>query len=221
MTYPPHALVQFGGTLTPLTGQSEIWTCGVRVTKAVVGGGGGFLDDPQGYANSLVTPLKTWFASAADLANDATLTWVKVNNINAAGKYNDPVTHRADIPPQVGSGIPKAPQFCCIALTLETGFLRGPAHRGRIYLPNYVYSFTGSQTSAANVALVLAAGKRLMQTLQTPGGGATPASTPVVVSKLGSGAVRPITGLSVDNIYDYISRRKDRLTSTRTSGPAY
>lgn len=221
MGFLPHALVQFGGTLAALSGPSEIWSCGIRVTKPVPGGGGGYLDDPQAVANALAGPLATWFGTAANgMSADASLKFLKVNNIDPNGHYADSSTHQAASITRSGGGTPVAPSFCSIALTLESNVSRGHAHRGRIYLPNYCYTPIGAQISSADVAKVLAAGKALLTLLQSPVAGSV-LTTPVICSKLGAGTTRVIDHLSVDNVYDYQSRRKDRLSATRTTGSAY
>lgn len=220
MPYPPHALVQFGGELGQLSGPPEIWSCGIRVVAFSAGGGAAYLSDPQAYATALGAKLVPWFSANTQIPLKAVLTFLKVNNIAPDGKYVDPITHQASIGRTAGGGgAAGAPAFCSVALTLETGVTRGHASRGRIYLPNYVPVPTGCQISAGDVTTALTQGKNLLNAISTAVIG-TGGAVPIVASKLGTGAWRQVTALSVDNIYDYQSRRKDRAQSTRTTGPA-
>lgn len=181
------------------------------------------MDAPQTYCDHLATALVTKFAGWGGIPANATLEWVKVNNIAPNGKYADAVTHSTGVAvtPGAAGNVQKAPSFCSIAVTLETGILRGHAARGRIYLPNYGYAPNGSMIAQADVNNVLAIAKSLLTTLQGPVNAATPEAIPCVVSKLGAGTARVITGVSVDNVYDVQRKRKDRDQRTRTAGPAY
>lgn len=214
MTFPKHALIQFGGTLAELSGPKEVWACGVRV---YTGAPAGFwLNDPQAYANKIATPLRTWFQLTANgMVSSASIEWVKVNNIRPDGKYNDATTHQAAITAGNGGNPPiGVPSFCSVATTWETGLTRGLAHRGRVYLPNYMFSATGSQIPSASVDQVVAAGKALLNIINSNTDGTTLVQ-PIVVSSVGAGATNLITGVSADNVYDVQRRRKNRLTATR------
>lgn len=219
MVYPAHALLQFGGSLTQLSGKSEIWTTGIRIAQGS-GGNFGFLDDPQAWVTAFAVKLRTWFQLTANgMASSAKLEWVKCNNIRPDGTYKDAITHQATVTPTAGGAATVGvPSYCSVAITLETGLVRGLAARGRIYLPNYTYVATGAQISAGDVTAVLGAGKNLMDAILTTSI-ASAVVGPVVASKVGTGAIRSLTGLSVDNIYDVQRRRKNRAQSTRTNGP--
>lgn len=217
MAFPPHTLVQFGGHLSTLSGPSEIWACGLRVYTGIPAGN--YVANPQGYADAIAPKLKTWFTTLANgFPSTASLEWVKVNSISPTGHYVDATTHQTAITSANG-GVSTGtntvmPSFCSVALTLETGLTRGHAHRGRLYLPNYSYKATGAQISGSDATAVANAGKALLNVINTTSDGAT-LVRPIVASKFG--VSNEVTGVSVDNIYDVQRRRKNRLTSTRTT----
>jgi hypothetical protein len=195
----------------------------MRVASGTTGGGvSAFVADPDAYLAAILTPLKTWFGAVGNKINSgATLTYVKCNNIGPDGKYNSPTTHQVATSQTGGAGSPVTPAFCCVAFTWETGLLRGPAHRGRMYTPNSGWSVTlgTSQISTADMNSAASSGKSLLQALQyAPGGGAA-AVVPVVASK--TGALHLVTGCSVDNIMDVQRRRKNHLAATRSATVAF
>lgn len=217
MAFPNHALIQFGGHLLAQSGTSEIWTCGIRVVRD--SSSGGYLATPQLLATNLAGPLKNWFTSAGSgMHQSASLEFVKVNNIDPAGHYVDSVTHSATITTANGAGaLTSLPVFLSLCATLETGVARGDAHRGRIYLPNATKPCTlGSQISIADRNSAASAVAGLLTAINT-----TVAESPTfrptlaVVSK--KGTWRPIIGVSVNDVYDYQSRRKNRTSGTRSA----
>lgn len=216
MTFPKHALVQFGGDLDTNSGPKEQWACGIRVYTGIPAGE--YLAQPQAYASALAGKLVSYFlASANGMANTAHLNFVKVNNIGPDGRYVDAVTHQAAIGNTSGGAVGiGAPSFCSVAMTWETGVSRGHAHRGRIYMPNYSYTPVGAQISTANATSVAQAGAALLNIINSTLDSGT-LVRPIVVSSLGAGLRREITGVSADNIYDVQRRRKNRLTSTRNT----
>lgn len=224
MPYAPHALVQFGGALASVSGPSEQWSCTVRVWQESTPGSGtgGFLTDPAGYLAAIVTPLQNWITTSTNkVPGDVTLTYIKANNINSAGHYNEPTTHQiaaSALGAAVAQGVPA---FCCVAFTWETGLARGKAHRGRVYTPNYGYKVqAGSQLGSTDASAAAQSGKNLLTALTQ--NVLTPTAyrvAPVVASS--SGAINRVTGVSVDNIYDVQRRRKNHLTGTRSATLAF
>lgn len=209
-------MIQFGGSLNSLSGPKEQWACGVRVYTGDPAGD--YLQNPQAYADALGPKLATWFGTAANgFPSAAALEFVKVNNIDGAGHYVDGKTHQAALNASgAANPIQLSPAFTCVAITWETGITRGHASRGRIYPPNYIYAPVGSQISATDVTKVVNCGKALLGIINSTLDGTT-LVRPVVVSSIGAGAIREITGVSVDNVYDVQRRRKNRLAATRTT----
>lgn len=216
MTWPKHTLIQFGGKLTSAYGANEIWSCGLRV---YTGSPAGFyVHDPAEYATRIGPALATWFADGGRMARTATLDVVKVNNIGPDGHYVDPVTHQFNVPGSVaGAAAAAAPSFCSVAVTWETGLSRGHAHRGRMFLPNYIFPPSGAFVDASSAAGVIATGMALLSAVNATEDSAGTLVRPIVVSSIGAGTTNEITAVSADNVYDYQSRRKNRLVSTRSS----
>lgn len=217
MTYIKHAKAEFGGSLLSSVGGAEIWACTLALHTGQPAGY--WLANPQSYANLVGPLLKAWFIDPANtLPSNAQLEYLKVNNIDAAGHYAEPVTHQYLVTGTVKGPTPaNLPSFCSVCTTWETGNKRGPAHRGRMFLPNYTYSADGSFLQAAIPPLVVATGKKLLSVFlqNEPTGGLL--VRPCVVSKIGTGALQEINGVSCDNIYDFQSRRKNRLNGLRTT----
>jgi hypothetical protein len=127
-----HVYVQWGGKLPG----SESWSCGVRLRKksGVVQSG-----EAANMLPGLVTALTAFHSSGStNLGTGAKLSFVKSNAISMDGHYMDPAgsneTVVADVP---GGGTSQQtfPNQVALAVTLTTGFSRGPAHKGRFYLP--------------------------------------------------------------------------------------
>jgi hypothetical protein len=181
MAFTPHTLVAFGGKLTNNTSPDQ-WQCGVRL--AILDPDGiswrAGLSDPQVYLNALHAPLLTWFQRAlvttagsefATLRADAYLDWVKVNNIDALGRYADPTTtHRWDYNGTSGGGgsVNIIPPFVTAAVSLTTALARGRGHRGRIYLPFSIPLSTTGYLTAATQAGCNGTVKALLNVLKAP-----------------------------------------------------
>lgn len=128
----PHVYVQWGGKLPG----NEEWSCGFRLRKKTgvvqIGDGGTMLP-------GLVTALTAFHSSGVtNIGTGAKLQFVKANAISVNGHYMDPNSTNqqivADVP---GGGTTQQtfPNQIALAVTLTTGFTRGPAHKGRFYLP--------------------------------------------------------------------------------------
>lgn len=221
MAYPEHTLVTFGGTMTELAANDEIFQCGVR--GIYTGGGPVPEGDLQDLADKVLNGVSgtggglsgIWAAANGFIANTAKLAWVKAVNIAPDGSYSsEPAI--SQITPLAGGTAPALPSFCCIALSWSTGKTLGKAVRGRLYPPNFGAPFSGgSFTTAAAVTSLLAWQKNLYIALNNA---LSPAAfIPHVVSK--SGELNPITGCRVGNVIDTQRRRKDATPETYQTGP--
>lgn len=214
MAYTPHVLVAFGGSWQ--TSPSEIWECTVRVDAD---GGGGLTIDPDAYLADIAPHLATWFGTSGTNMNHwATLKWVKANHIAADGTYVDATTtHVHDFAPAVaGAGVGQGLGYISLAYTWETAVARGPAHRGRIYPPNFFGTDSGPfSVSAGSRDANAVNGAGLLAILKNSAGANGTKGTPVVASKIG-GAIHPITGCTSDDAYDVQRRRKNRIPVTRS-----
>jgi hypothetical protein len=180
--------------------------------------------DPDGYLADIHGPLGTWFgAVGTKMSSTSNLKWVKANHIGADGLYVDSTTsYTYDYGTPIPGGVAQSmPGFCTLAYTWETGVLRGPGHRGRIYPPNCVYApataFTVGASQRDNNA---ANGAGLLAVLKNTGGVDGRRGTPCVASKV-NGAVTPITGCSSDDVMDVQRRRKNRVKPTRSAVVAF
>lgn len=227
MAYKPHALVSFGGTLgAGLTADS--WQCGVRVcalaqpTTQTLGG-------PDLYLAAIQTAVGNWFAGAQvntvgsesqAMRQDATLQWLKVNNIDAAGRYQDrSKTNVYFYPtPFIGPGLSGIPPFVTLAVSMTTAKSRGPGHRGRIYLPFNIPA-NGSNVYGGVIQAFGRKVKSLLSILEgTPdGGSAGGAAVRAVVASKVDASLNPITGVAIGNIYDVQRRRKEQAEETYTA----
>lgn len=235
MAYTPHTLLTFGGTMGS-GGDAETWQAGIRLGMA---GGAPFspLADLTGYASSITGGLTAaWHtaggASAAQEgfpASWAPMTWFKVANIGADGKYSGATdTHGGPNPVittfanQTGvSTVGGAPPFCTLAVSFHTDAPTKYARHGRIYAPLTVVVASGS-SRASNTAVSNAAawGGVLLTAIAKPvsTGANTGAIRPVVASRHG-GEIFQITQIRVGNVIDVQRRRKKSLREAYTLAP--
>lgn len=148
----PHIYVQWGGKLPG----NEEWSCGFRLRRktGVVQSGEGLNVLP-----GLATAITAFHGSGnTNIGTGAKLQYVKANAISVDGHYMDPNGSNqqilADIP---GGGTSQQtfPNQIALAVTLTTGFTRGPAHKGRFFLPlpNGSIDTNGLMTASAAIAI--------------------------------------------------------------------
>lgn len=214
MAYAPHVLAAFGGNLP----NGDIWQCGVRLKTAT-----GQLDeaDVDQYMEAMATQLATWFGTASTgIAATTQLTYLKLNNIGADGKYPPGVaTHQHDFNPVVVGGQTLAiPAITSVCLSWTTDVKRGPGAHGRVYVPNLGYA-PASTGKVGNTAITngVAAAQGLLDAVslyQNPG--ALGRLIPVVASKVNA-TLTAITGVRVGDEYDVQRRRKNAAPEVYTS----
>lgn len=218
--YTPHTLLEFGGRLAEGGSYGEIWSCGIRCfdhnLQAPVPDA-----DIEDWIDWYAPKLSDWYTAAPNkMSTNAELSYIKINNIGADGKYaNAGNTHVYDYPAgRVGAAPATAPNFLSVAWTWETGRQRGRAHRGRMYPPNPTWAFTGAILSAADALANANVGQRLWHDVLYTGrsAGFEDYLEPQVFSKLDA-SHHPITGVSCDNVYDVQRRRKNQAPKTRTA----
>jgi len=127
-----HLYVQWGGKLPG----GETWSCGFRMWKA---GGSGEAD-----ASAKLVPVSAALSAfhsrpTTHINAKAKLSFVRVTAIGVDGKYIGQGSVEAlfaDVPGGNtvinGTSFPNQVAHC---VSLTTGYSRGPAHRGRFYLP--------------------------------------------------------------------------------------
>lgn len=219
-----HVLLQWGG---PLPGLEE-WSCSLRFCEQSSAGG---LEVPpqaevkswlEGSVQEAVLAYHT--RSSTRIHTNAKLAYAKLNRIDVEGHYMDSTTNEvifADISGgNSDTGSQSLPNQCALAVSLTTGFSRGPAHRGRFYLPlPSVYMEDGSGAIVPNhVADIVASTKTFLEALADVPGLDSPVSlTPSVMSrKAGAAANRPITGVEIGRIIDTQRRRRRSLSEAPT-----
>lgn len=228
MTFSPHTLVAFGGTVGSAPYQ-DVWQCGIRLVAHdyVVGGSGGPLNDPASYLGAITSPLNSWWstpvtstANWGTLRNDAKLSWVKVNNIAPSGKYADPanVHTYTYASPASGNGTPQMPPMITIAASFSTDRARGRASKGRIYLPLAPGWVSTPYIAPNDQANILAKVQALLHIFTSTSTTLDATPRPAVCSKL-DGSVGIINGIRIGNVVDTQRRRKNAFAESYSVGP--
>lgn len=200
-----HTYLTWGGKLPG----NEGWSCSMRFAGI---GGGELINDPAWLA-SAKTAIQTFHAAAlTGISPMAKLSFVKAQVIKVDGHYKF-LTPNEIVVADVGGGHgtlgPSHPLQVALAVSLTTGFSRGPAHRGRFYvpLPNQLPASDGliSTVDSGNV-------KTTATTLLNALNAITPNLQAAVFSrKLGAPAHRLVTAISVGRALDTQRRRRKKL----------
>jgi len=219
MSYQPHSLVAFGGTLRTVAAGDEIWESTMRLYGGPFGTPSTSMDDAEceEYLGLIATPLATWFSAVnTSVATSTLLNYVKCNPIGADGKYagTSAHTHVYSSPP-AGNGSGVLPSFCSIVYSWRSspGPSVGAATRGRMYLPNCAIPLsagTASITSANQSTAATQAAALIALLTRTLGDGLL--VTPAIMSK--SGPAHQIRSVLVGNVIDLQRRRKNRVRET-------
>lgn len=214
----PHVQIQWGGKLPG----GEEWSCSLRcaaqVTGDVIAPVPPQFEIAQWTAGSLKNAVLAFHTRPTSrIAPFVRLSFVKANRIGEDGLYMDQTTNEyvfADVP-AAGLGNASLPNQCTIAVSTTTGFSRGPAHRGRFYLP------TPSVTLDPNTGLVpegevdvlRGSVKTFLEDIADVPLIDSPVSlTPMVMSrKAGAAAHRKITGVEIGRVIDTQRRRRKSL----------
>lgn len=210
MAYAPgpfdsaHYYIQWGGKLPG----GESWSCGVRMYSTVAGP----IVNDVAVLNGAKTAIQTYHTSTtAYIAGAAKLSFVKANVIGTDGHYQDLATQEAvlaDIPGG-GAATPPHPNQIALAISLVTGFTRGPAHRGRFYMPLPMFlPAADGLISASDRDYAKGAAQGLLTQLN-----AITANLKVGVfsRKLGAAGHRAVTGIEVGRVLDTQRRRRRSL----------
>lgn len=211
MSYTPgpfdsgHIYVQWGGKLPG----AEQWSCGLRL----YGPSATAIADAASLADDMVGPITAYHTSTtAYIAGAAKLSFVKTNAIGTDGHYMSSLTNEQVVADVAGGGaaIPPHPNQVALAISLTTGFSRGPAHRGRFYMPLPMF-LPGADglISVSDRNYAQAAAQALVTGIN-----ATNSSWKVGVfsRKAGAAAHRPVTGVAVGRALDTQRRRRRSLT---------
>lgn len=223
MSYTPgpfataHVLIQWGGKLPG----GEQWSCSIRCAEqehiagsTTVPSADSVASWNDGAIKDAVLAFHTRPESHINAA--ALLSFVKANRIDLDGKYMDPTTSDYTFSDVAGGGGTNnlVPNQVALAVSLLTGYSRGPAHRGRFFLPLPAMALgTDGRFSAALATETAGSVKTFLEALaDTPGIDAPNSLTPMVMSrKSGAPAQRKITGAAVGRVLDTQRRRRKSL----------
>lgn len=205
-----HVYLNWGGKLPG----DEEWSCGVRLMKPA-----GAITNAE-----VIAALPAWSTALTDfhtaggtkISPAAKLSFVKANIIAASGLYQEQASNELVLADLAGGwGGSTYPNQCTVVMTWTTGFSRGPAHAGRVYLP------LPSATIAADGRMTVddansidAQGQALRNALND----ATTNAYQIAVfsRKLGAPAHRAITGVRVGRVIDTQRRRRRSLVEEYT-----
>jgi hypothetical protein len=199
-----HLYLQWGGKLPG----GEQWSNGLRF--ASTDGSVVTPTDQNAMIGACVTALTAFHSGASFSHAGAKLSFVKLNAIDVDGTYAIDTTTQTVVA-DVGGGfsVPVYPNQVAIAVTLETGFSRGPAHRGRFYVPmpciavdaNGVISTTNRDSLKEGVDTLLAALNAVRSDYKVA----------VFSRKRLAPSHRLVTGCHVGRVLDTQRRRRNKL----------
>lgn len=220
MAFIPHFLLAYGGTI--MSG-SEVWSNSIRFASQEENESGLLIDEASALEHAR-TNIAALFAKTQSLmANTTAVKWIKFNRIGADGRYESETESNtlwldgaAEIK-GTSSGQVLPPQ-CTIAVSWTTARQRGPASRGRIFIPqpalgsNYQTGVGAGLLAPVGAANLATAMKDFLVGLGNWPGIDLTDYVPSVVSNVGEGASEPITGVEVGTVIDTQRRRRNALT---------
>lgn len=221
-TYPPHYLLQWGGTLF----SSEIWSNSLRLVQNA-----GSIISPtalQTFLTEFEGELRTFQASGIfSLATNA--TYAKINPIGPNGRYlsDTQSNSRFFTTAARGTGASCTPPQIAVAASLVTASERGLASKGRIYLAgmsatSFATDATDGTITAANATTIRDAVTTFLNNINNnPGLDAEFGGLDVHVVSEGNaftnGIARKVTGVRVGRVWDTQRRRRNNLPEGYTA----
>lgn len=199
-----HHYVQWGGTLPG----GEEWSCGLRMTPV---GAGTAVNDPA-LLTGVAAAVEAFHTSAGtQIGPGAKLTFTKMNAVGVDGHYISLLTaeHAHATVAGGGSGSNTPPNQVALVVTLETGYSRGPAHRGRFYLPlPMITPGSDGRIATGSRDPVVTAATTFLTALNAV---SATAKVGVYSRKDGAPAHRIVTAMSVGRVLDTQRRRRNKL----------
>lgn len=201
-----HIYVQWGGKLPG----NESWSCGIRLRKKV---GFTVVADAAPLLAGVGAAVSAFHAAAStQIGSNAKLSFVKCNAIGVDGKYLDTggtnIATYADIAGGGGT-TPNHPNQIAMAVTWTTGYSRGPAHQGRMYLPLPIMTVAADGLTPAGNASALS---DQVDTFLTDLNAVSASYEAAVFSRNSvSPGNRKITGNKVGRVLDTQRRRRRSL----------
>lgn len=220
-----HGYLQWGGVLPG----DEIWSVGLRLgalNNFLLGSFDYEGTDVDALLDYYVTKITAFHQRAVSMISSrAQLDFVKLNKINVEGKYADQGnSHVRFLNPKInGGGVGNAPpNQVALALTLTTDVQRGPANKGRIYMPlPMCVPAPDGLISIADATSIMHSFRTLLEDISdTPGiDGAETPDVLVMSRKAGSPAARYVTGVKVGRVLDTQRRRRNHLKENYVTEP--
>nr|CRY97194.1 hypothetical protein [uncultured prokaryote] len=228
MAYAPHTLVQLSGVIGDPGDPSEIWSTSIRCGSFSEGGGDAVsmptFDETQQFMLEFSGELINLIDGNAAMnicGGAAVLTNIKANAIDPSGHYQYGRTVQLDVNQPWGDET-RALQFplqVAKVLTLETGLYRGPASRGRMFIPAPSNNIGSANSPLFNVPANEVAEWATFVSLFLRTTTDDRNWFPGVFSKEGTNLTNwnPVNGVSMDNRPDVQRRRANDLKGLRQS----
>lgn len=211
MAYPiRHKLLTVNGTAWG----SETWTFGMRIIPPIDS-----LTVSQAQVDACQPIISTWWNTVGNAFTAlVSMAYIKLAPIGTDGLYpagEDAVENMTGMPDAGAGGTSSifAPQ-CTVAISLLTSASRGRGHIGRFYVPPLGVSpdatgrlSTSTQASLMNTTRTMINGLNGVAGLGTVG----------VITKIGSGTSRAVTGVRVGRAIDTQRRRRRSIPEEYTS----
>lgn len=200
----PHLYLQWGGKLPG----GESWSCGLRMSPT----GGGDVASAAAMLPAVKTAVQTYHTTPnLNLNARALLSFVKLNAIGTDGRYMLGTTNEIIVADIGGTGTAASapPNQVCLAVSLRTAVTRGPASKGRFYLPLPTYMVASDgRISTVDATSADTATETFIAALN-----AVDANFKVGVysRKAGAPAQRLVTGARVGRVLDTQRRRRRSL----------
>jgi hypothetical protein len=220
MTYQPHYLLAWGGTMS---NGKEIWSNSVRV-KGVLAGEVWTDDFIYSVLDGYIADIRALVNDvAAGMHHTVKLTWAKFNPINELGHYASTTkTYARYLSATEGAsgGIgANVPTYQTCAVTLKTAVQRGPGSAGRFFIPRCAYAVDDDGFYTPTIAQ--AAATRYASFIRDLGnmpGIDVNTIIPHVISNVGNpGPANPVTLVQIGSVPDVMRSRKSALLEARSS----
>ncbi len=219
-----HVLLTWGGKLPG----NESWSCSLRLAEQSHVPGSNYVPLEEEIASWLGGSIKDAVLAyhtrpGTRIHSAAKLSFAKLNAIGVNCKYlRDGNSHEyvfADVAGGSAQDI-TYPNQVALAVSLTTGYSRGPAHRGRYYLPLPSVPLTPDGVlDPVYVNMIKGSTKTFLEAVaDVPGIDAPNSLTPTVMSrKAGNPMHRAITGIDVGRVLDTQRRRRRSLKELYSS----
>lgn len=206
MPYLPHNRITVGGYLGSATLRPEIWSCTMNFGAL----DGSFRFNTQADADALATAWATFHSSPdSKIGSTAHFTTLKLSATDATNKVLGIVyTSEQATPVPGGTGMASGTPFqLSYAVSMRSG-LRGPANRGRIYLPQPQFNVgvtTGTIADDTAIVACLTAFKTMVASIRLR------LTEPLIIASRRGGNVQ-VQSLYGGRIVDTIRSRRNALS---------